>query len=268
MKASSEIKVSKVRKVSDIGLRSASSLSFFDPYLEYWVKETIEIAGEVHVSRTSAGDLSGIFLYDGYEKDGSVFTRSREVFDYFYKLRSLKSIYAELPTERPKETFDIYTIDLKNSSLDHTFSHVVTVADKDKIDEIRQFMFSTDPKINPKWVEVALNNKDQCVTVRLGDEIAGVGWLSFVNGIGRLHSLFVKPRFRNMGVGLDILFARLLWLKSKGARSAFSEISANNLQSSKTSVKGGMKPSGQVYQYFRTQPPNATNTMARPQNNF
>jgi len=257
MKASEEIKVSEVRNVSDIDFSSATGLSFFDPYLEYWVKETLEIAGEVHISRTSAGDTSGIFLYDDYEKNGSIFTRSRDVFDYFYKLRPFKSIYAELPTEHPKETYDIYTTDLENNSLDHTFSHAITIADKDQIDEIRQFMLSTDPKINPKWVEVALSSEDKCVTVRLGDEIAGVGWLSFVNGIGRLHSLFVKTRFRKMGVGLDILFARLLWLKSKGARLAFSEISANNLQSSRTSVKGGMKPSGQVYQYFRTQPPNA-----------
>ena len=246
MNASAEIKVSEVRNVSDIDFSSANGLSFFDPYLEYWEKETLEIAGEVHVSRTSAGDVSGIFLYDGHEKDGSIFTRSRDVFDYFYNLRPFKSIYAELPTERPKETYDIDTID------------------KDEIDEIRKFMLSTDPRLNPKWVKVALNSKDKCVTVRLGDEIAGVGWLSLVNGVGRLHSLFVKPRFRKMGVGLDILFARLLWLRSKHARTAFSEISVNNLQSTKTSMKGGMKVSGHVYQYFRTQPRNAATTAAIP----
>ena len=248
---SGDIKVSEIRNVSDIDFSSANGLSFFDPYLEYWAKETLEIAGEIHVSRASAGDISGIFLYDGYEKDGSIFTRSRDAFDYFYKLRPFISIYAELPTEHPKETYDIYTTDLENNSLDHTFSHAITIADKDQFDEIRQFMLSTDPKINPKWIEVALNKEDKCVTVRLGDDIAGVGWLSFVNGIGRLHSLIVKPRFRKIGVGLDILFARLLWLKSTGARLAFSEISVNNLQSSRTSIKGGMKPSGQVYQYFK-----------------
>ena len=264
MNSSGAIKVSEARNVSDVDFSSANGLSFFDPYLEYWMKETLEIAGEVHVSRTSAGHISGIFLYDGHERDGSIFTLSRDVFDYFYRLRPFKSIYAELPTERPRETYDIYKIYLEDNPLDHTFSHQVTIPDKDKIDEIRQFMMSTDPRINPKWVEVALNSKDKCVTVRLGDEIAGVGWLSLVNGVGRLHSLFVKPRFRKMGVGLDILFARLLWLKSKHARTAFSEISANNLQSSRTSMKGGMKVSGHVYQYFRTQTPNAGTTAAIP----
>ena len=250
---SEEIKVSQVRNASNVHLVFPNGFSFFQPYLEYWIKETLEIGGEAYVSETEAGNGSGLFLYDDYEKAGSIFTRSREVFDYFYKLKPFKSIYAELQTEHPKEIYDIHTVDLENNALDHTFSHTISVADVEQIEEIRQFMLSTHPGTDPRWIDVALTNGDRCVTVRLGDEIAGVGWLSLVNGIGRLHSLFVKPRFREIGVGMDILFARLLWLKSKHARMALSEISVNNLQSSRISVRGGMKVSGQVYQYFRTE---------------
>ncbi len=209
------------------------------------------------MSESATGNGSGLFLYDDYEKAGSIFTLSREVFDYFYRLKPFKSIYAELHTEHPKEIYDIHTTDLENNSLDHKFSHAVSVADREQIEEIRQFMLSTHPGTNPRWIDVALRNGDTCVIVRLGDEIAGVGWLSLVNGIGRLHSLFVKPRFRKMGIGLDILFARLLWLRSKQARMAFSEISVNSFQSSKTALKGGMKVSGQVYQYFKHETSNS-----------
>jgi GNAT superfamily N-acetyltransferase len=247
------IKVSELRNASDAHLVFPNGFSYFQPYLEYWIKETLEVGGEAYVSETAAGNGSGLFLYDDYEKSGSIFTRSREVFDYFYKLRPFKSIYAELQTEHPKEIYDIHAIDLENNSLDHTFSHAISVAEREHIEEIRQFMLSTHPKTNPKWIDVALRNGDKCVAARLGDEIAGVGWLSLVNGIGRLHSFFVKPRFRKIGLGLDILSARLLWLKSKHARMAFSEISVNNLQSSRISVRGGMRVSGQVYQYFRTE---------------
>jgi len=249
---SEEIRVSQLRNASDVHSAFPNGFSFFQPYLEYWIKETLEIGGEAYVSETAAGNGSGLFLYDDYEKAGSIFTRSREAFDYFYKLKPFKSIYAELQTEYPKEIYDIFTKDLENS-LDHTFSHAISVAHIEQVEELRQFMLSTHPGTNPRWIDVALRNGDKCVTVRLGDEIAGVGWLSLVNGIGRLHSLFVKPRFRKIGVGLDILFARLLWLKSKHARIALSEISVNNLQSSGISVRGGMKVSGQVYQYFRTE---------------
>ena len=250
---SEEIKVFQVPNASNVHLVFPNGFSFFQPYLEYWIKETLEIGGEAYASETAAGNGSGLFLYDDYEKAGSIFTRSREVFDYFYRLKPFKSIYAELQTEHPKEIYDIHTVDLENNALDHTFSHAISVADTEQIEEIRQFVLSTHPGTNPRWIDVALTNGDRCVTVQLGDEIAGAGWLSLVNGIGRLHSLFVKPRFRKLGAGLDILFARLLWLKSKHARMAFSEISVNNLQSSGISVRGGMKVSGQVYQYFRTE---------------
>ena len=252
MSKSEEIKPSQVRNASDVHSVFPKGLSFFQPYLEYWIKETLEIGGEAYVCNATAGNCSGLFLYDVYEKAGSIFTRSKEVFDYFHALKPFKSIYAELETEHPKEIYDIHTIDLESNSLDHKFSHTVSVVDGGQIEKIRQFMLSTHPGTNPRWIDVALRNGDKCFTVRLGDEIAGVGWLSLVNEIGRLHSLFVRPRFRKIGVGLDILFARLLWLKSKHARIAFSEISVNSLQSSKIALKAGMKVSGQVYQYFET----------------
>jgi hypothetical protein len=255
MNQSEEVEISQVRNPSDFHFEFPTSFSFFQPYLEYWTKETLEIGGEAYVSETAAGNVSGLFLYDAYEKAGSIFTQSSEAFDYFYRLKPFKSIYAELQTEHPKEIYDIHTIDLEWSSLDHTFSHAVSVADGDQIEEIRQFMLSTHPGTNPRWIDVALRNGDKCVTVRLGEEIAGVGWLSLVNGVGRLHSLFVKPRFRRMGLGLDVLFARLYWLKSKNARIAFSEISTDNPQSSKISTRGGMRVTGQVYQYFKAETP-------------
>lgn len=253
MSESEEISASQVRNASDVQSVFPDGFSFFKPYFDYWVKETLEIGGEAYVSKTASGIGSGLFLYDDYEKAGSIFTRSREVFDYFYRLKPSKSIYAELQTEQPKEVYDIYTVDLEDKSLDHKFSHAVSVADREQIEDIRQFMLSTHPGTNPRWIDVALRNGDKCVIVRLGDEISGVGWVSLVNNIGRLHSLFVKPRFRKISVGLDVLFARLLWLKSKNARMALSEISVNNLQSSRIAVRGGMKVSGQVYQYFKTE---------------
>lgn len=253
MSQSEEIRASQVRNASEVQSIFPDGFSFFQPYLEYWIKETLEIGGEAYVSKTQSGNGSGLFLYDDYEKAGSIFTRSREVFDHFYRLKPSKSIYAELQTEQPKEIYDIYTVDLEDKSLDHKFSHAVSVADREQIEDIRQFMLSTHPGTNPRWIDVALGNGDKCVIVRLGDEIAGVGWLSLVNDIGRLHSLFVKPRFRKISVGLDVLFARLLWLKSKNARMAMSEVSVNNLQSSRIAGRGGMKVSGQVYQYFKTE---------------
>ena len=218
--------------------------------MPYFINEILEIGGEAYVSRTSEGAISGLFMYDSSENIGSIYTRSMEVFDYFYNLKPLKYVFSEMKTEIENEPYDIYTIDLGNYNVSHSFNHEMSLAEDGQADEIERFMFLTHPGINRRWVKVALKNGDKCFTVRLADEIAGVGWLSLVNGVGRLHSLYVKPQFRKLGIGDDILNARLLWAKSKHARLVFSEISRLNFSCSRIATKENMKPSGTVYQYF------------------
>jgi GNAT superfamily N-acetyltransferase len=220
----------------------------------YFIKEILEVGGEAYVSRTSEGAVSGIFTYDNSEKVGTIYTRSREVFDHFYELKPFNFLFAEMKTEIESEIYDIYTIDLENLVIVHRFSHAISVAGEEDIDQIERFMALTHPRINRRWVSVALKNGDRCLMVRLGNEIAGLGWLSLVNDIGRLHSLYVKPQFRRLGMGEDIVSGRLLWLKSKHASSAFSEISRHNLSCSRIAIKGQMKASGQVFEYFKKKP--------------
>jgi ribosomal protein S18 acetylase RimI-like enzyme len=247
----SKILVSEVTQAALPEFHFKRELSFFEPYLQHWIREILQVGGEVHVSKTPEDVVSGVFLYDKFEKTGTICTRSRELFDYFYNLKPINSVYAEIQAEHPKETYDIYTIDLEHNDLAHAFNHEISIADEKISRELGEFMQLTNPGINPKWVDVALSNGDKCVMIRLGDEIAAVGWVSLVNNLGRLYSVYVKPKFRKMGMGLDIVYARLLWLKSKHTRTAFSEISPNNIPSSRISTKAGMKASGQVYEYFK-----------------
>jgi GNAT superfamily N-acetyltransferase len=251
MSGSEEMEVSELSSVFDIDFVFSDGFSFFEPYLQYFIREVLEIGGEAYVSRTSEDNVSGIFIYDDFEKAGTVYTRSREVFDYFYGLKPFNFLFAELTTEFESEIYDIYTIDLENHDIVHRFSHEISMSDEGQIGEIERFMALAHPGMNRRWVKVALKNGDKCFVVRLGSEIAGLGWVSFVKSIGRIHSLFVKPQFRKLGIGEDILYARLLWLKSKHARSAFSEISRYNPSCLRIALKAQMKVCGQVFQYFR-----------------
>jgi GNAT superfamily N-acetyltransferase len=245
------MQVSQLLNASEINFVFPVSFSFFEPYLEYHTKEILEIGGEAYVTKTPDGITSGLFIYDGSEKSGTIYTRSKEIFDYFYELKPFNLLFSEMKTELESEIYDIYTIDLENLDPVHRFSYEISIAEKGHIGEIEQFMALTHPGINKRWVSVALNNGDSCIIVRLSNEIAGLGWLSLVNGVGRLHSLYVKPQFRRTGIGEDILNARLLWLKSKHAHSAFCEISRYNVASSGNVMKAQMRVSRQVFQYFK-----------------
>jgi GNAT superfamily N-acetyltransferase len=245
------MEVSKLSSAFDIHFVFPDGFSFFEPYLRYFIREVLEIGGEAYVSRTSEDNVSGIFIYDNFEKIGTVYTRSREIFDYFYGLKPFNFLFAELRTEVESETYDIYTIELEDHDIVHRFSHEISMVDERQIGEIERFMVLAHPGMNRRWIKVALKNGDKCFVVRLGSEIAGLGWVSFVKSIGRIHSLFVKPQFRRLGIGEDILYARLLWLKSKHARSAFSEISRFSSSSSRIALNAQMRVSGQIFQYSK-----------------
>jgi GNAT superfamily N-acetyltransferase len=245
------MEVSKLSSAFDIDPIFPEGFSFFEPFLRYFITEILEIGGEAYVSKTSDGNISGLFVYDDFEKSGTVFTRSMEVFDYFYGFKPFIFLFAELKTQAESEVYNIYSIDLENHDIVHRFSHEISMADDGQTSEIERFMVLANPGINRRWTRVALKSGDKCFTVRLDSEIAGLGWVSFVSGIGRIHSLFVKPQFRKLGIGEDILYARLLWLKSKHARFAFSEIAHDNFPSSRIASKAQMMVCGQVFQYFR-----------------
>ena len=249
------MKISQIHDPSQIGFAFPSGVSFFEPYLNYFTREILEIGGEAYLSRSEDGEVSGLFIYDGVEKVGSIYTASREVFDYFYGLKPLNHVFSELKTELENEAYNIHTINLDGFNVNHSFSHPISMVENSQADEIEQFMCQTHPGINRRWAKVALKNGDRCFTVRLGDEIAGLGWCSLVDLVGRLHSLYVKPQYRRLGMGDDILGARLLWLKSKNARLVFSEISQFNHFCSRIAAKEQMKVSGQLYQYFKRKAP-------------
>ena len=244
------MKVSQIF-IMDMDFVFPRGVSFFEPYLAYFIREILEIGGEAYVARGDDDAVMGVFMYDCAEKVGSIYTASRETFDYFYGLKPFNYVFAELKTELENEAYNIHTIDLDSFSFNHRFTHEISMADTSQADELERFMVLTHPGINRRWVKVALKNGDKCFTIRLGDEIAGVGWASLVSGVGRLHSLYVKPQYRRLGMGDDILGARLLWLKSKGAHLVFSEISQHNFSCSRIASKEQMSVSGQVYQYFK-----------------
>ena len=115
-----------------------------------------------------------------------------------------------------------------------------------------------------KWVRVALDNGDICSVVKIGGRIVGMGWASLVGDIGRVHTLYVKPQFRRMGIARDLLYARLTWLKSRHARSVFAEISHDNIASLAHVMKMGLTVSGQVFEYFNEEPTTRNQFASRP----
>jgi len=70
------MKVSKISNTSDINFVFPRSRLFFEPYLQYFIKEILETDGEPYIARTSEGAVSGMFIYGSSEKVGTIHTRT------------------------------------------------------------------------------------------------------------------------------------------------------------------------------------------------
>jgi GNAT superfamily N-acetyltransferase len=252
-----EMQVTQITGSPTLDFSFSNGFSFFKPYIKHHIQETLEVGGEAYIATNSEGGLLGVFIYDDFERRGAIFTKQRAVFDYFYRLKTFNFLFSELKTELENEVYDIYSLNLKGHVVSHRFSYEISPTKTDEIAGVERFMFQTHLGINGRWVRVALDNGERYFLVRLSNELAGIGWVSLVNGVGRLHSLYVRPQYRRLGIGEDILNARLLWLKANNAQSVFTEIARSNLASSNNITKAHLKPTGEVYQYYRK--PECTN---------
>jgi RimJ/RimL family protein N-acetyltransferase len=222
-------------------------LSIFDPILRHEASEALEAGGEVYVSQSDDGK-NGLFIYDGWEATGTIFTRSKEAFDRFFKLKPSSYIFSELAaTDQPKDTWNIWQLDIDKAPINHKFRHHVSMATDAK--EIERFMSSTQPETNPRWIGVALKHGDKCFVTRIGNRIVGMAWMTIVGGMARSHGLYVEPQFRRMGIMKDNLEARLIYLKSMRVHTLINEIAEDNVPSSKHAERAGEKVVGKIYLY-------------------
>jgi RimJ/RimL family protein N-acetyltransferase len=228
-------------------------LSFYDPLLLHEVKEALEAGGEAYVSRNAEGAVNGLFIYDSYEATGTIFTKSREVFDHFFGLKPSSYIFSELETgEHPREVWNIWQLDVDTAPLDHRFRHHVSV-DND-VGELEEFMAATQPETNRQWVGVALRNGDKCFVVKIADRIVGIAWMTIAGGVARSHGLYVEPQFRRMGVMRDNQQARLIYLRARHVHTLINEIAESNVASQGLAAKAGEKIVGRIFLYASPDP--------------
>jgi L-amino acid N-acyltransferase YncA len=245
---SNNVQVSKITKIDEQLDDLPRGLSLFAPLLRHEVKEALEVGGEAYVSRNSEGGKNGLFIYDGYEETGTIFTKSREVFDYFYDLKPSSHIFSELEVaEHPKEVWNVWKLDVDQSPIDHRFKHNVSM-DHD-VRELELYVASTQPETNRRWVSVALRNGDKCFVVKIANRIVGIAWMTIVDGVARSHGIYVEPQFRRRGITRDNFQARLIYLKSRHIHTLINEIAESNVASSSHAARIGEKIVGRIFLY-------------------
>jgi GNAT superfamily N-acetyltransferase len=233
-------------RVDEVESLSLSDLSdFFNPFLAQFMRDALRAGGEVLVS-IEGNTVRGIFTYDDVEQVASIFSRDRLVAETLSLQRHNIGIFSDFTFGPGAEVYHIFATELSEPSVPHRFAHRVRIADVDDRGSILELMREMYGRIREGWLRSIPREEEPCFVATVGPEIAGVGWASVANGHARLHALSVRPGYRRMGIGTDLLHARLLWAREAGARHAICEISEHNIPSRAIASAGGMRPIGQI----------------------
>jgi GNAT superfamily N-acetyltransferase len=239
--------VERVTDPSALGSLDLGGLSeFFDPFLSAFALDTLRVGGEVWLS-ARPGSVHGLFLYLESERSGSVFTRLRDVAESFAGLHAGSPVFSDFRLGAKSEAFQVFEGAPTGTAPAHQFRHPVRAAGDEDRDELLGLMRGVHGVVDDGWFRTVVREHEVGFVVDGDREIAGAGWVSVSNGVGRLHSLSVRPRYRRTRVGTDLWHARMRWAAGNGARRVVTEISEHNVGSRAIAEAGGMRRVGEIY---------------------
>ena len=226
----------------------------FDPFLPKFAREALDSGGRVRAVRSPAG-IAAVVLCDAEEHVASVFTRSPGLAGRLFAELPEAAVYSEHPLPAPREVFGIFGTGLDSPPPVHAFRHAVRSAAPPDAESVRELLREVYGAASDRWLRHASLEAEPCFVVEVGDRMAGAAWVSVAGRRARLHSLTVRPGYRRLGVGADLLFARLLWAREAGLDEVFSEISERNPVSRYLAESAGMLRVGEISLYSRAASP-------------
>jgi GNAT superfamily N-acetyltransferase len=236
--------VADARELSGLSLDGLSAE--FRPFLPLFVEQVLRRGGEVLVRR-SEDRAEGLLLHVPEERAGSLFAKELASLVALAGERAPASYFVEHRAATVVDELDIWAVDLTAGRPTPPLRHPVRAAAAGDRDSIARLSEAVGGPAEPKWIRPLDESGATCWVADGPGRIVGVGWAERVGGAGRVHSAFVDPRYRGIGVGSDLLEARLRWLAAAGAQRAISEISRSNVVSRRAAERSGMRPSAPMY---------------------
>lgn len=228
------------------GLDRADLSPWFNPFLEHFAREAVRCGGEVRVSREGE-TVQGLTVWDPVERVASVFTRSQSLAQREVRSRGAYGMFCDFSFDAATEPFDIFSITLGAEPPRHRFRHSIrpySSADRPAVVSLMREVYGS---VNERWFDGLPVVQEVGFVAEIDRRLAGAAWVSEAGGCARLHSLTVRAPHRRMGLGCDLLAARLLWAHRTGARTILSEISRTNVASQALAEQGGMRRVGEIY---------------------
>jgi glycine/D-amino acid oxidase-like deaminating enzyme/RimJ/RimL family protein N-acetyltransferase len=239
----------RLRGIGDVdGLRWTPLSEWFDPFLGLFAKDALRTGGTVEVAEEN-GRVLGLALTGSSEGLGSGFTRTRRVAERYLERMEPAGLYLEEPWRAGGVPIDIFAADARDWEPDVRLRNPVRIARPEDLPRIRSLMRGElGPGVDP-WLATLPRPEETAFVCELDHRLVGVSWLTRVGTFARGHSFVVAPRFRGLGIGTDLILARMLWLRSTGGRQVVSEIYDGNVASRTADERAGMAWVGRMYHF-------------------
>lgn len=233
------------------GLRGVSE--WFTPFLPVFLGETLRCGGTARVVPED-GPAQGLLLQDSASGVGSLFARSAEAATLLARECTVPWLFSEVDLGGPSEVYRLFHRRLAASAPPHRSRHAVRLARPDDHAPVLRLLRSELGGVDERWFRGLPSELERGFVCEMDGELAGAAWLLAVGRYGRLHSLAVAPRFRRLGVGTDLMFARLEWAAAHGVEELLSEIAEENVPSAAIARQGGMAAVGRWRLFRRGEP--------------
>lgn len=241
------LRVESVSEIDKAAIDKYFNSSLFGKFLSLFLEEGTE-SGEVYVAWEN-NKQEGIFVYDPVENAGTCFTFRKDIAKEFMLLKKSMDFYTEIDLNLKGLTEEVHRLKLDSGSRNINIRNEIEIFHGDQIEEVLNFMKGAYGKVSERWIKGSLNHGEKCFLCRKDGKICGMGWLGRVSIYGRLHSLYVSDNYRQMGIGSDLLAARILWAERTGIKELISEIPLESSFSKKIAEKNGFEVVGKIYHY-------------------
>ncbi len=229
-------------------LRWAPLSGWFDPFLPTFAKDALRTGGAVEVAE-DGGTVRGLLLSGASEGVGSGFTRTRAIAERYLTAMDPAGLYLEAPWVPGGAPVEVFAADLRDWTPREGIRNPVRIAGPRDLEPIRSLMRALlGPGVDP-WIATLPRPEESGFLCELDGRVVGVSWLTRVGGYARGHSFLVHPRFRGLGIGADLLTARMHWLRRTGGRQVVSEIYDGNVASRAAAERAGMAPVGRMFHF-------------------
>ncbi len=227
-------------------LEGADLSPWFNPFLSHYASEARRCGGTAELVRGVTG-VEGLWVADGVERIGTIFSRSHALAERFVRDRGDLGVFADYLLSPNAEVFDIFRASLAPVRPTRRYRNVLRAVRPSDLPALCALLGEVCGPVNGRWFESVPWRTDSGFLAEVDGRLAGVGWVTVVRDHARLHSLTVRPPYRRMGIGTDLVAARLDLARRAGAKDVLSEISRGNVVSRRIALAVGFERVGEMY---------------------